>query len=494
MSNPIERHGAGADSDQPVSFTRLAYGVGGVAGGIVSAGLSSFVMLYYNRVLGVPAGLVGTALAIALIFDGISDPLVGYASDKFRSRWGRRHPFMYFAILPLTVLVYLIWNPPHESLDPQGLFIYLICIAVPLRLILTFFEVPVNALIPEITDEYDERTRLAIYRVSAAWAANAVLAILLYGYWLRDTPEHPNGILNIAGYEQMGMASAIVIFVGMLLCSIGLHPLIPRLKSPPEGHAWTVRGTLRGLKNTYSEPTLLPLLLGSILTMIAFSGWGSLQPYLFSYFYELSTAQISGLMMAWGVGVVVGFVATPLLSRGRDKRNVAIWIVLALALNQILFPGLRILHLFPLPESALYYPLILLHSTLDMAFYLVLVALLASMMADVAEKRELASGQREEGTIYSAQSFINKSSSALGVWIAGFILELIEFPTSVGTVEVTPETARGLGIACIVLFLVFYPAATLCFSRFRIDRAGHRADLEALQHRPAESGKTNGSA
>ena len=62
MSNPIERHGAGADSDQPVSFTRLAYGVGGVAGGIVSAGLSSFVMLYYNRVLGVPAILDNLAL------------------------------------------------------------------------------------------------------------------------------------------------------------------------------------------------------------------------------------------------------------------------------------------------------------------------------------------------------------------------------------------------------------------------------------------------
>ena len=58
-----------------------------------------FVLVYYSRVLGLSAGLVGTALAIALIFDAISDPLVGYASDKFRSRWGKRHPFMYFACL-----------------------------------------------------------------------------------------------------------------------------------------------------------------------------------------------------------------------------------------------------------------------------------------------------------------------------------------------------------------------------------------------------------
>ena len=138
-----------------------------------------FVMLYYNLVLGVPAGLVGTALAIALVFDGISDPLVGFASDKLRSRWGRRHPFMYFAILPVSMLVYLLWNPPHETLDPQGLFVYLLCVVVPLRLLLTFFDVPSTALIPELTSDYDERTRLAAYRLSANWVALSLMAIVL---------------------------------------------------------------------------------------------------------------------------------------------------------------------------------------------------------------------------------------------------------------------------------------------------------------------------
>ncbi len=123
MSHPLKPADEPSNAIQLGHFTRVAFGLGGIPVGIVTAAIGMFVLLYYNRVLGVPAGLVGTALALALLFDGISDPLTGYASDKFRSRWGRRHPFMYFAILPVSFLVYLLWNPPHESLDAQGLFV-----------------------------------------------------------------------------------------------------------------------------------------------------------------------------------------------------------------------------------------------------------------------------------------------------------------------------------------------------------------------------------
>ena len=142
--------------------------------------------------------------------------------------------------------------------------------------------------------------------------------------------------------------------VAMLVCSIGLHPRIPSFKQPLEKHTWSVRGTLRGLMNVYSEPSLVPLLLASILIAIAFAIQGALQVYFFSYFWELDNAEISGLMVAWGVGVVLGFLATPLLSRGRDKRNVAMWMLGALALEEIGFPGLRIMGLFPSTESAHY--------------------------------------------------------------------------------------------------------------------------------------------
>ena len=90
--------------DQPeISvWTKIAYGIGSVAYGVKNNGFDYFFLIFYSQVLGVDAELVGLALMLALAFDAISDPLVGYLSDNTHSRWGRRHPFMYAAALPVA--------------------------------------------------------------------------------------------------------------------------------------------------------------------------------------------------------------------------------------------------------------------------------------------------------------------------------------------------------------------------------------------------------
>ena len=155
--------------------TRILYGIGGLPSGITQASLSFFLLLYYNLVLEMPAPLVGLALAIALVCDAISDPLVGYASDHLRSRWGRRHPFMYLAILPLGLFFYALWNPPLELIGTDGLLLYLLATVIPVHLILTFFEVPHQALLPELSPDYDERSTLSSYRFSMTLLGFTVL-------------------------------------------------------------------------------------------------------------------------------------------------------------------------------------------------------------------------------------------------------------------------------------------------------------------------------
>ena len=93
--------------------TRLAYGFGSAAFGIKDAGLQIFLLMFYTQIVGVPAPLVGLALTIALVLDAISDPIVGYWSDNFRSKWGRRHPFMYASAIPVAVTYFLLWTPPR---------------------------------------------------------------------------------------------------------------------------------------------------------------------------------------------------------------------------------------------------------------------------------------------------------------------------------------------------------------------------------------------
>ena len=128
---------------------KLSFGIGQIAEGIKSCSFGAFLMFYYNQVLGLPASLAGTAILIAMIFDAISDPLVGVWSDNTHSRWGRRHPFMYAAAIPVALFYSLLWRPPDW--DDGALFLYLVVLAVLIRTLITFFETPSSALMPELT-------------------------------------------------------------------------------------------------------------------------------------------------------------------------------------------------------------------------------------------------------------------------------------------------------------------------------------------------------
>ena len=95
-------------------WTKLAYGFGSVAYGVKDNGFSYFLLLFYSQVVGLDARLVGLALTIALMFDAIVDLAVGYWSDNFRSKWGRRHVFMYASAIPVAAFYFLIWAPPRD--------------------------------------------------------------------------------------------------------------------------------------------------------------------------------------------------------------------------------------------------------------------------------------------------------------------------------------------------------------------------------------------
>ena len=83
--------------------TMASYGFGAAAYGVKDAGFGTFLLLFYNQVIGVPASTVGLVIMLALVVDAFVDPTVGFLSDRTRSRWGRRHPWMYAAALPIML-------------------------------------------------------------------------------------------------------------------------------------------------------------------------------------------------------------------------------------------------------------------------------------------------------------------------------------------------------------------------------------------------------
>ena len=112
--------------------TKLSYGVGQLSDGVKQAAFSTFLFFYYNQVLGLSGSLAGAAALLALLVDAITDPMVGQLSDRFRSRWGRRHPFMLAGALPFGLAMVALFSPP-EGLDQSQLFAWMLIGAITVR-------------------------------------------------------------------------------------------------------------------------------------------------------------------------------------------------------------------------------------------------------------------------------------------------------------------------------------------------------------------------
>src|SRR5581483_11415996 len=146
--------------------------------------------LFFNQVVGIPAVLVGAAIMVSLVADVFLDTLIGRWSDHFRSRWGRRHPFMYAAALPTAVCFYLIWRAPL-GLEPWAALGVAVMILILARVSVASYEIASTALAPELAPGYDDRTSLLAYRWFFAIAALALARITLWTVFLRKDAANP---------------------------------------------------------------------------------------------------------------------------------------------------------------------------------------------------------------------------------------------------------------------------------------------------------------
>ena len=206
--------------------TKLLFSTGAFQEATVSAG-GLVTVLFYNQILGVAPSLCGTAFLIASLVDGISDPLVGAISDHFRSRWGRRHPLMLASALPLAITFYFLYQP-IDGLSEIGYFIWLTAFLVLMRLAITFYNIPHDALGAELTDDYNERSSVFGYNAVAASLTAILMAGVVYFVIFPTTPEYENGLLNASRYYILAGMGAIIIAVSVVVCTVGTMDQIPR--------------------------------------------------------------------------------------------------------------------------------------------------------------------------------------------------------------------------------------------------------------------------
>ncbi len=457
--------------------TKLFYGSGSIAFGVNDQSFAYFLLIFYNQVIGLPSLWVGSAIFVALLVDAFADPIIGQISDNLRTRWGRRHPFMYASAIPVAIAYYFLWNPPHWS---QGaLFYYLVITAICVRVLLSFYEIPSLALAAELTPDYDQRTSFLAFRSFFAWEGGVTMALLAFGVFLVATKAHPVGQLNPEGYVRYSITGALVIAAVILISSLGTHRFIPRFTVPVR-RRMTVLSTLREMAETLSHKSFAVLAVSALFSYIAAGTLTALNIYFQTYFWRLGANQILLLTAVLVPGSFLALVIATPIARRLGKRNAAIVLWILATFFYWTPMALRIVNLFPANGSPLLLPLLMFFGTIGTMFSIVSTIIIASMLADVVEDSQLRTGRRSEGLFFAANSLVQKSVTGAGELVAGALLAIVHFPAHADPATLDPAVPRALALVYFPTVFVLYAMALVCIGFYKIDRATHEENLRKL--------------
>ena len=463
---------------------KLTYGRGSVAYGVSVAVLAASVLqLYFNQVIGLPAVWVGFAIMISLVADLVVDPLIGHWSDSLRSRWGRRHPFMYAAALPAAASFYFLWHAPH-GLSGTALLIFSVVMLIAVRVSIAAYEIPSTALAPELAPDYDQRTKLLAFRWFFGIGAIGAISVVLYTVYLRQDASNPLGVLNRERYAQFGTMVSMLLFVCILVSSAATHNRIPYLHRAPV-RPQSVKQTFREIASVFSNPALIVLMISGVLGGAGLGITSALQNYFYLHLWGLKPQMIGPLqfggLLASVIGVFLGAGHRPEIREEAGDDRPAVFLCV-LRPDPDFRPTLGFM---PANGSPWLLAILFGDVVLTLTCGLIGLVIVTSMVADVVEDQQVRSGIRSEGVLFAANGLVPKFTGGLGAFVAGALISLVHFPTHATPGSVDPEIVRRLALCYIPCVILLNGGSVVVLQFYRIDRATHAHNVARLREAAA---------
>ena len=475
---------AAGSKDRLVPFSsKLAFGVGQFAEGLKNTAFGAFVLFYYNQVLGLPGTLAGAALFIALLFDAITDPMAGSLSDNFKSRLGRRHPFMYASAVPLGLAFLGLFAPP-SGMGEWGLFAWLVVFAVLTRMAMTLYHVPHLALGAEMTENFNERTRVVAYRQFFAALGVLTAYYIAFGWFFSD---ERGGRVDAGNYMPYALTLAILMVVTIWYSAYGTQKEIPFLSAPaPRPKRNPLAQMVLDLSEAFRNRSFRWLFFGVLVVFIMAGVNSALDLYMFQYFWDLTSDEMWYLQLASVAGLMLGVFLTVALLRFTEKRFGVLLGTIVWAVCQVIPVVLRLLEVFPANGTiALFYTLVAFRFVQGFMVQQALTAF-GSMMADVADEHDYQTGARQEGIFFGAIAFSHKATSGFGTFIGGLGLDIIRWPTGTeiqSAADVPVETIVHLGLLYGPVVAGFSVISVWCYLHYDLTRARHAEIVRELNAR-----------
>lgn len=526
--------------------TKLAYGAGDFGPAIAANILVFYLLFFFTDVAGLPAGLAGSVLMIGKISDAINDPIVGVLSDRTRSPWGRRIPWILGGIIPFGLLYCLQWIIPHFSNDITvnrwSLFAYYVFIGILFNIAYTIVNLPYTALTPELTQDYNERTSLNSFRFAFS-IGGSILSLILYILVSISYPNDPQTRFFLLGLSCSVLGIIALLWCGLRIQERNANPILNLTQKKRLGKfliLLSLLGIIYGIFRMVSQNRSLDyisffdllsslLILGFALTLLLSKAESHLvkktretdnetsqtsatlsfpqqlkivfnnRPFLFVigiYLCSWLAVQLTASILVYFVVSYMGLAESQsglvaLAVQGTALVMLFFWQAVCQKLDKkvVYFMGMGVwiiaqIGLFSLQPGQANLMFIL----AVMAGVGVSVAYLIpwSMVPDVIELDELETGQRREGVFYAFMVLLQKFGLAFGLFLVGVVLEAAGFIARVPNepIPTQPDSALfAIRIAVAPLPAIILIIGLVLAYFYPITRDVHREIRLKLQER-----------
>jgi glycoside/pentoside/hexuronide:cation symporter, GPH family len=480
----------------------VAYATGEGASSLTQNGIAAFALLYYVQVLGLNSGAAGLALSISMLWDAVSDPVMGHITDNTRSRHGRRHPYILGGGFILAVSFFFLWFIPGAVRGPSALFWYVLTVNLIVRTAWTIFGVPYAALGFEVCTGYDDRARLQSVRFVFNMAMNLLFNA---GGWILFFSDRPgaggaliDGTTVRSNYPRMGAVLALGALALILICFLSTKRYAYDTRNSPEIKGNSLKDFYADMRDILRDRLGLIVFLFFAVAQLGMMLVAQMQMFTYRFFMGFPDTQKTFVHGATMVGFAAGaLLATPLVRRLDKKPAAGVGVALSVAgsiLLLVIFGGglLRPQAVTALPKGlpfagGLTIPLAALVFAVCQAVYWagngVMSPLASSMIADVSEINKHRTGVLKDGSYAAVFSFFSKAALSVGLLITGQLLNWagIVPEAAVQAAGATKKVAMatflcGPAIAAAALLLILiYPVNRKFMMKIKADLADRDA-------------------
>lgn len=440
----------------------LGWGAGSLAMAVLFNSTNYLLLRFLTDHVGIAAGTAGLLLAIARLYDAVTDPVMGAISDRTNTRWGRRRPYLIGGgILCALSLVLMFSIPMLFGTDASAATVLMLLLFYATAY--TIFNVPYMAMPAEMTSGYHERSRLMIYRVGAIGIGQILVGAI--GPFLI---VHFGG--GAAGHSGMSLVLGAIIIVGSVIC-FGLTAKAPAtFRSAQEARiGWGER-----FKTVCANKPFLWLLVLKVVLLLGVAVTGSTLAFLTVRILQVPDSVLGQLIIATTIGTIVSLPMWFWLSKRIGKKGTYIC-----AASVFIVASLSWLLASPGEAPVVF----LLRGFLKGVGSGGLILISQSMLPDVIEYDHLKTGLRREGLYAGFYTTVEKLAFALGASLTGLILHWSGYISSRGAHVEQPESAivgiyicvaiaPAVAVALSVICAWLYPLNQKKLEKLRAEAAG----------------------